>query len=84
LARAISSRGKPRRLDRLPLTLLWMAVFLAILRANGSVPQRDVRIDVEMGDIGTADFQRTVDAIGLGANAARRAASQLAPYWTTN
>lgn len=48
-----------------------------------SLTARDVRIDVEMGDIGTADFERTVETIDLGAAAARRVASQLAPYAIT-
>lgn len=45
-----------------------------------SLTEQDVRIDVEMGDIGTADFERTPEAITLGEAAAQRAASQLARY----
>jgi NTE family protein len=45
-----------------------------------SLTAQDVRIDVDMGDIGTADFERTVEAIDLGAAAARHAAARLAPY----
>jgi NTE family protein len=45
-----------------------------------SLTAQDVRIDVQMGDIGTADFERTVETIDLGVAAARRAAPQLAPY----
>jgi len=41
---------------------------------------RDVRIDVELGDIGAADFERTPETIALGEAAARRAAPQLAQY----
>jgi NTE family protein len=40
----------------------------------------DVRIDVHMGDIGTADFQRVPETIPLGEAAARAVASQLAQY----
>jgi NTE family protein len=39
---------------------------------------RDVRIDVELGDIGPADFERTSDTIALGEKAARAAAQKLA------
>jgi NTE family protein len=42
-----------------------------------SLTARDVRIDVEMGDISSIDFQRTSDTIALGEAAARRAAPQL-------
>lgn len=38
---------------------------------------RDVRIDVPMGDIGTADFERIPEAIPLGEAAARAVAGQL-------
>lgn len=41
---------------------------------------RDVRIDVQMGDIGAADFERTPETIALGEAAARRAAPELARY----
>ncbi len=40
----------------------------------------DVRIDVEMGDITTADFERVPDTIPLGEAAARSKASELAAY----
>jgi NTE family protein len=39
---------------------------------------RDVRIDVPMGDIGTADFERVPETIPLGEAAARAAAGRLA------
>jgi NTE family protein len=45
-----------------------------------SLTPRDVRIDVQMGDIGTADFERTPETIKLGETAARDAAPQLARY----
>ncbi len=45
-----------------------------------SLTAQDVRIDVEMGDIGTADFERLGETIPLGEAAARRAAAQLARY----
>jgi NTE family protein len=44
-----------------------------------TLTERDVRIDVEMGDIGTADFERVPDTIPLGEAAARAAADRLAP-----
>jgi NTE family protein len=40
----------------------------------------DVRIDVPMGDIGTADFERVPETIPLGEKAARAAAGELAKY----
>jgi NTE family protein len=40
----------------------------------------DVRIDVEMGDITTADFERVPDTIPLGEKAARAKASELAAF----
>jgi NTE family protein len=40
----------------------------------------DVRIDVQMGDIGTADFERVPDTIPLGVTAARAMAGELAKY----
>ncbi len=43
-----------------------------------SLTAQDVRIDVDMGDIGTADFERMGETIPLGEAAARRAAPQLA------
>jgi NTE family protein len=39
---------------------------------------RDVRIDVDVGDISSADFERTVDAIALGEKGARAMATRLA------
>jgi NTE family protein len=44
-----------------------------------TLTERDVRIDVEMGDIGTADFERVPETIPLGEAAARAAAARLAP-----
>ena len=40
----------------------------------------DVRIDVIMGDIGTADFERVPDTVPLGVAAARKMASELSQY----
>jgi NTE family protein len=40
----------------------------------------DVRIDVEMGDITTADFERVPDTIPLGEAAARAKAAELAQF----
>ena len=42
-----------------------------------SITPQDIRIDVEMGDIGTADFERVGEAIPLGEIAARKYAPQL-------
>ncbi len=44
-----------------------------------SLTASDVRIDVELDDIGTADFQRTAETIPLGEQAARKVAARLAP-----
>jgi NTE family protein len=43
-----------------------------------TLTERDVRIDVILGDIGSADFERTAETIALGEKAARAAAGQLA------
>jgi NTE family protein len=40
----------------------------------------DVRVDVHVGDIGTADFERVPETIPLGEQAARAVADQLAKY----
>ena len=45
-----------------------------------TLTERDVRIDVELGDISATDFQRTSETVALGEAAARRAAPQLARY----
>ncbi len=45
-----------------------------------TLTERDVRIDVELGDIGATDFERTPETVALGETAARRAAPQLARY----
>ena len=45
-----------------------------------TLTERDVRIDVPMGDIGAGDFERTAEAIPLGETAARAMAQQLARY----
>jgi NTE family protein len=43
-----------------------------------SLTDRDVRIDVPVGDIGAGDFERTPETIPRGEKAAREAASRLA------
>jgi NTE family protein len=43
-----------------------------------TLTDRDVRIDVMLGDIGAADFERTAEIIPLGEKAARAAAGRLA------
>jgi NTE family protein len=45
-----------------------------------SLGDRDVRIDVPMGDITTSDFERVPETIPLGEKAARAAADRLAAY----
>jgi NTE family protein len=45
-----------------------------------TLTDRDVRIDVPMGDIGAADFERTAEAIPLGEAAAHAVANQLSRY----
>jgi NTE family protein len=45
-----------------------------------SLTDKDVRVDVEMGDIGTADFTRVPETIPLGEVAARKVADRLAAY----
>jgi NTE family protein len=43
-----------------------------------TLTDKDVRIDVHLGDIGAGDFERTPDTIDLGEKAARAAAPRLA------
>ena len=45
-----------------------------------SLGERDVRIDVPMGDITTSDFERVPETIPLGEAAARAVADRLAVY----
>lgn len=45
-----------------------------------TLTDRDIRIDVPMGDIGTADFERTPETIPLGVTAAQAVAARLARY----
>jgi NTE family protein len=45
-----------------------------------TLTDRDVRIDVFMGDIGTADFERVPETIPLGEAAAREAAARLKQF----
>ena len=44
-----------------------------------SLTDRDIRIDVIMGDITTTDFERVPETVPLGENAAREMAAKLAP-----
>jgi NTE family protein len=45
-----------------------------------TLTERDIRIDVPMGDIGTADFLRVPETFPLGEAAARAVADRLAEY----
>ena len=45
-----------------------------------TLTERDIRIDVPMGDIGTGDFQRVPETIPLGLAAAQAVADRLAAY----
>jgi len=45
-----------------------------------TIREGDIRIDVQMGDITTADFERVPDTIPLGEAAAREHAAELAKY----
>jgi len=79
----VSPPADPERL-RAPGQLLGRTMELMI-EANErlqlqSLTAQDVRIDVQMGDIGTAAFERMPEAITLGEAAARRAAPELARY----
>jgi NTE family protein len=79
----VSPAAKPDEL-RSPGQLLGRTMDLMIeanerLQLQSLTPQ-DVLIDVPMGDIGTADFERTKETIKLGEMAASEAAPQLARY----
>jgi NTE family protein len=72
---------KPEQLQSVPQLLGRMTdlMFEANQRLQlESLTSQDVRIDVDMGDIGSADFERTSETIALGEAAARRVATQLA------
>jgi NTE family protein len=74
---------QPERLQSAPQLLARMVDLM--LESNErlqlqSLTAKDVLIEVPTGDIGSADFQRTPEAMALGAAAARRAAPQLARY----
>ena len=45
-----------------------------------TIREGDIRIDVHMGDITTADFERVADTVPLGEAAAREHAAELAKY----
>jgi NTE family protein len=65
-----------------PLSLVWRTNDV-MMEANEraqleTLTPSDVRIDVDLGDIGAADFERTADTIALGEKAARAMAAQLA------
>jgi NTE family protein len=49
-----------------------------------SLTERDIRIDVPMGDITTSDFDRTPETIPLGEAAAREVADRLAALSVSN
>ena len=49
-------------------------------RSLQTLTERDIRIDVPMGDIGTADFTRVPETIPLGESAARLVADRLATF----
>jgi NTE family protein len=79
----VSPPAKPEELQS-PGQLLGRTMDLMI-EANErqqlqSLTPQDIRIDVQMGDIGTADFERTSETIKLGESAARDVAPQLARY----
>jgi NTE family protein len=65
-----------------PLSLVWRTNDVmtdANVRAQlETLTQSDVRIDVDLGDVGASDFERTAETIGFGEKAARAASAQLA------
>ncbi len=68
--------------DLVQATQLLARSMEVMLEANeniqlASLTERDIRIDVPMGDIGTADFLRVPDTIPLGEAAARAVADRL-------
>jgi len=65
-----------------PLSLIWRTNDV-MMEANEraqlqTLTASDVRIDVDLGDIGAADFERTADTIAFGEKAARAMSAQLA------
>ena len=65
-----------------PLSLIWRTNDV-MMQANEraqlqTLTESDVRIDVDLGDIGAADFERTAETIVFGEKAARAMSAQLA------
>jgi NTE family protein len=65
-----------------PLSLVWRSndvMMDANVRAQlETLTESDVRIDVDLGDVGASDFERTGETIGFGEKAARAMSAQLA------
>jgi NTE family protein len=79
----VETAVRPEKLQQ--ATQLLARSMSVMLEANEAVQlqtltDRDVRIDVPMGDIGTADFLRVPETIPLGEQAARAAVGRLAKY----
>ena len=77
----VEARARPEKLAE--ATQLLARSMSVMVQANEdaqlqTLTRRDVRIDVPMGDIGTADFLRVPETIPLGQAAARAALDQLA------
>ena len=77
----VEPRTPPEKLVQ--ATQLLARSMSVMLEANEKIQlqtltERDVRIDVNMGDIGTGDFDRVPETIPLGEQAARGAAARLA------
>ena len=83
---AVNLETQPISADRLQTaTQLASRAMDVMLEANvelqlRTLTPRDVRVDVQLGDIGTADFERVPETIPLGEKAALAVADQLRQY----
>ena len=83
VVKLVSPPAKPEDLRSAPQLL--SRTMDVMVNANedaqlNTLTDKDVRIDVPMGDIGAGDFERTAETIPLGEAAARAVASKLAAY----
>ena len=83
---AVNLETQPISADKLQTaTQLASRAMDVMLEANvelqlRTLTPRDVRVDVQLGDIGTADFERVPETIPLGEKAALAVADQLRQY----
>ncbi len=83
VVKLVSPSVEPKQLRTAPQLLSRTMDVMVEANENAqlsTLTDRDVRIDVPMGDIGTADFERIPETIPLGEAAALAVADRLAAY----